>query len=230
LLRPDPFAIKSKPKWHPSRLVRTAWMRWEERMARTSFDKSVIPQKQRNGILPAPDADWDDTAVTPLQMSYLLAALRQTESLADGVVVEIGSYRGVTTRCFAQATPGPIIAIDPYIGYGGSEADLSKFMANTAGLPNIVHIRQTSGRAFADWPHGAARFVFIDAVHDYANTSHDLDAWSSLLMPGGIVALHDTDNPQFSGTRRAAFEALNRFELYAHLKDLVLFRKAAANP
>jgi hypothetical protein len=35
--------------------------------------------------------------------------------------------------------------------------------------------------------------VFINAVHDYVNTSFDIEAWLPKLVPGGILALHDTD-------------------------------------
>jgi hypothetical protein len=44
------------------------------------------------------------------------------------------------------------------------------------------------------------------------------------LVPGGILALHDTDQEGFAGTRRAAFEAHGdgRFELLAHPPNLTL--------
>ena len=67
--------------------------------------------------------------------------------------------------------------------------------------------------------------MFIDAVHDYANTSFDLEVWSSLSIPGGLIALHDTDNPSFAGTRRAAWEGQKTMDLYAHVNDLVILRK-----
>jgi hypothetical protein len=57
------------------------------------------------------------------------------------------------------------------------------------------------------------------------NTSFDIVTWSPLLVPGGILALHDTDQEFFAGTRRAAFEAHgeDRFELLAHPSNLTLF-------
>jgi hypothetical protein len=57
------------------------------------------------------------------------------------------------------------------------------------------------------------------------NTAFDIATWSPLLVPGGILALHDTDQEIFAGTRRAAFEAHghDRFELLAHPSNLTLF-------
>jgi hypothetical protein len=65
--------------------------------------------------------------------------------------------------------------------------------------------------------------VFINAVHDYVNTSFDIEAWLPKLVPGGILALHDTDQAMFAGTRRAAYEPLNRLELIAHPPNLAIF-------
>ena len=110
-------------------------------------------------------------------------------------------------------------------GYGGAEAEFAHFRARTAGLDNVLLERTTSGAAATHWRHGGARLLFIDAVHDYVNTSFDIATWSPLLVPGGILALHDTDQAIFAGTRRAAFEAHrgDRFELLAHPSNLTLF-------
>ena len=101
--------------------------------------------------------------------------------------------------------------------------------ANTssAGLPGS-RTSSSSGkprRGGTRWRHGPASFLFIDAVHDYVNTAFDIATWSPLLVPGGILALHDTDQEIFAGTRRAAFETLghDHFELLAHPSNLTLF-------
>jgi hypothetical protein len=66
--------------------------------------------------------------------------------------------------------------------------------------------------------------MFIDAVHDYANTRFDIAAWRPLVVPGGIIALHDVDQPGFAGTRRAAAELLSACPLFAHVDNLAAFR------
>jgi predicted O-methyltransferase YrrM len=225
-MRVDPFALKQKSKLNPIRIFATLRFRLDEQSARARFNDYAMPQKVSEMEGDASEIGWEDTAVTPLQMSQLLAGLRDTEKLAGTVVVEVGSYRGVTTQRLAGQTSRKFIAVDPFLnGYGGGDSDHAKFLERTAGFPNVVHQRKTSGVAFTSWAQGPVGFVFIDGVHDYANTAFDLDAWSSLTVPGGIVAMHDTDNPEYAGTRRAVFEALPKFDLYAHVDNLVMLRK-----
>jgi len=221
----DPFAIKSIPKWHPLRLARTAAMRFSERMAARQFDQMAIPNQPLDGLSGIAPERRADTDVTANQMQHLLAALRATEHLQNTAIVEVGCFRGVSTREFALATSRKLIGVDPFIGYGGSDEDYRIFQKNTEGVSNFHHERRTSGEAFRHWAYGPISFAFIDAVHDYANTSYDLAAWSSLLVSGGMVALHDTDNRQFAGTRKAAAEGLKTLRLYAHIPDLTILSK-----
>src|SRR5947207_1170706 len=77
-------------------------------------------------------------------------------------------------------------------------------------------------RARADWSFGrTVSLVFIDAVHDYVNTRFDIGAWLPLVVAGGIIALHDVDQIQFAGTRRAAAELASGYPLFAHVDNLV---------
>jgi hypothetical protein len=156
-------------------------------------------------------------------MGHLLQALAMTEDLASTVAVEVGCYRGETTRCLAGATARTIVAVDPYQGYGGADEDFARFRAKVGETSNVIHEPKTSGDAARNWAHPAASFVFIDAVHDYVNTSFDIEAWLPKLVPGGFLALHDVDQEIFAGTRRAAFELLDRLELVAHPPNLAIF-------
>ncbi|MEO6809196.1 MAG: class I SAM-dependent methyltransferase [Isosphaeraceae bacterium] len=218
----DPFAVKRYARWHPRRLTHKSLAMTREWHARRRFDQYALPRVLLPDLPPVPEADWSATSVTPVQMQHLLHALKLTESQVGTVVVEVGCYRGETTKCLAQATNRTVVAVDPYIGYGGAEAEFVRFQENTAGLSNVVHERTTSGAAARGWQHGPASLIFIDAVHDYANTAFDIETWSAHLAPGGILALHDTDQLCFAGTRRAAFEALGRSTLLAHPENLTL--------
>jgi predicted O-methyltransferase YrrM len=221
-MKTDPFAIKKYPKWHLTRLAFTARARLIEQEARWNFQKYALPEKIVPNLPPAPDADYSNTAVTPVQMQHLLYALSATEHLTDTVVVEVGSYRGVTTQVLARATSRKVIAVDPYIGYGGSDEDYRHFQSNTAGLPNLIHERVSSGEAVRTWKHGPVSLVFIDALHDYVNTGFDIEAWSSLMVDGSILAMHDTDQQGFAGTRKAVFESCHNAKQFAHPNNLTL--------
>jgi predicted O-methyltransferase YrrM len=209
-------------------LVPAVRWRLQNMTARRRFDRYAIEHKTLEEVVEAPSAAWDDTAVTPFQARYLLTALRQTEDMSRTVVVEIGSFRGVTTRYLAQNTDRRVIAIDPFLGgYGGYEEDLVKFKQNTQDLPNVIFQRATSGEAFSHWSLGSISFVFIDAEHNYANVSYDRQVWSSLVCPHGMVAMHDIDSRIYAGARRAAFEGLRTMDLYARVDNLVILRKRA---
>jgi hypothetical protein len=164
-------------------------------------------------------------------MQYLLKAAQVAdEELGDGVFVEVGCYRGVTTRCVAESVaPTQFIAVDPFIGWGGAADDYEKFCHRIATTDNVVHERRTSGEAARNWNHGRVKWIFIDAVHDYWNTNHDLRVWSRKLKPGAFLIAHDTDSRNFAGARRAVYEVAVEpsFEIYAHTDDLVILRKQA---
>lgn len=190
--------------------------------AKLNFAKYSLP------IIVLPNLPWcenvnySNTAVKELEMRHLLFAVRETERFSNTVIVEIGAYRGETTKCLANATKRRVIAVDPYIGYGGSEADFEQFKKTTAGINNILLYQKTSGEAARSWNYGPISLIFIDAVHDYINTAFDIQAWSKYLIDGGILALHDTDNRQFAGTRKAAFESCSDYKLIAHPLDYPL--------
>lgn len=221
-MKTDPFAIKRYFKWHPKRLAFTAKARLIEQEARWNFQKYPLPTKVLSNLPPAPVVDYLNTAVTPIQMQHLLHAVSATEHLTDTAIVEVGCYRGVTTQVLASATSRKVIAVDPYIGYGGSDDDYRHFQNNIAGLLNLTHERMSSGEAVRTWKHGSVSLVFIDAVHDYVNTAFDIEAWSSLMVKGGILAMHDTDQYCFAGTRKAVFEACYKAEQLAHPSNLTL--------
>jgi predicted O-methyltransferase YrrM len=222
----DPFSLKALPYYDPKRAAYTLWFRYQDWLARRRFACYAIPLKHppEGPVPPPPNAD---TAVTPEQYRCLWAALRATDYLTGTSFVEVGAYRGVTTRYLTEHARRPVVAIDPFIGYGGNLEDFAAFRANTAGLSTLTHRRVTSGEGAAHWTDGRTiSLIFIDAVHDYANTRFDIANWMPLLAPGGIIALHDVDLPEWAGTRRAAAELLPRCSLFAHVENLVLFQVA----
>jgi predicted O-methyltransferase YrrM len=224
----DPFHFKQWSKCDPRRLAFVAWSRLQDYRSRSQFNQFEIPLKSTNPIGSPPSYDQTDTAVTPAQAACLIAALRSTEHMTEPVV-EVGCYRGVTTSLLATNTARKLIGVDPFAGYGGAEQDLKIFQRRVAGIPNVIHLRRTSGEAARQLMNDSVSFVFIDAVHDYVNTRFDSIAWHSLLQGNGLIAFHDTDERQFAGTRRAVFELLRRrsLNLEEHVGNLVILRKPA---
>jgi predicted O-methyltransferase YrrM len=220
----DPFEFKKHSKLHPLRLGFTAYARGIEAYAGIVFDKVQLELVEAM-CEPVHDYDQDDTAVTPSQMGTIVHYGQETEHLKDTVIAEIGSYRGITTAQIAAATARPVYAVDPFIGYGGAETDYARFLKNTQHIATVTHLRQTSGAAARQMKGQRIGFLFIDAVHDYVNTSHDVRAWSRMVVPGGYVALHDTDNKAYAGTRLSAWQAAKSMRLVCHIPDLVVLQK-----
>jgi hypothetical protein len=224
----DPFYYKQWPRADPRRLAFVMWSRFQESWSRLKFEKSTIPLLEPGGDERLPALDQFDTAVTPEQAMVLLDGIAFTERMVEPLV-EVGSFRGVTTRLLASSTARKLMAVDPFAGYGGAAADLRIFEERISGLPNVTHLRESSGEAARRLRGDRFSFVFVDAVHDYVNTRFDSIAWGSLLRKDGLIAFHDTDNRAFAGTRRAVFQLQSggQFELRNHVHDLVVLRKLA---
>ena len=224
----DPFRFKRWSKCDPRRLAFVAWSRLQEHWSRSRFNQFDIPLKSTNAVGAPPTYDQVDTAVTPEQAACLIAALRSTEHMTEPVV-EVGCYRGVTTKLLGANTTRKLVGVDPFAGYGGAEQDLKIFQQRIEGLSNVLHLRLTSGEAARQLRNDSVSFVFIDAVHDYVNTRFDAIAWYTLLQQNGLIAFHDTDNRQFAGTRRAVFELMRQcsLSLEEHVGNLVILRKPA---
>jgi hypothetical protein len=122
------------------------------------------------------------------------------------------------------------MAIDPYIGYGGAEADRDLFKARVSGFRNMNHLQMTSGEAARSGRVVEASLVFIDAVHDYANALFDGWTWGGKLVSGGLLAFHDTDSLSFAGVQKAVWDLLHlpggTFSLFLHVNGLVVLKRA----
>ena len=53
---------------------------------------------------------------------------------------------------------------------------------------------------------GSLDLVFIDADHSYKGVKSDLEAWGPKVRPGGVLAGHDYEQPDFPGVKQAVDE------------------------
>ena len=123
-MRTDPFEVRRRPKYHPARIGFTLYGRFRELICAHRFNSSALPLKEPENLLqPEEGVQPDDTAVTPAQMRHLAAGLASTEDMHRSAIVEVGCYRGVTTRFLAERSARRVFAVDPFLGYGGCEED-----------------------------------------------------------------------------------------------------------
>ena len=113
-------------------------------------------------------------------------------------IVEVGSHQGRSTVVLASScTDGvEVMAVDPWIGtrWGGGTDSYEAFRENLAraSVEDRVRIhRSTSQEAFAAATATRVGLVFIDGAHDYESALFDVLSWSSRLVPGGVMCVHD---------------------------------------
>lgn len=223
-----PSEWRNQSPWSPRRLLQwTLVRRYHETLARFSAI-SLAPVFTTAGARVLADSGdrMDHTAVTTGQLNLLLEGVRATESLAFPLV-EIGSFRGITTRALAGATRREVVAIDPYVGDGGHPKDLRLFEEHTQGLANVRLIRQPSDPAFESWGQQPVSLMFIDAIHEYVHAWYDFAAWGSLVPTGGIVAFHDVD--AFPGVNRVCQKILRHhpeWKPWGYAPNIALFQRS----
>ena len=155
------------------------------------------------------------------------------------IVVEIGSYRGVTARKLALAGNN-VLCIEPFKG-GYDASKVSKellkentvkkdFLKNTKGLSRIVlnenysykvidNFRDELHRVFVD----RVDVLIIDGEHTYEGVKKDIE-WIEFVEIGGIIAFHDYGLKQFPGIKKAVELAKEaganaiKFQLYKTLR------------
>ncbi len=115
-------------------------------------------------------------------------------------LVEIGVWHGVTTARLraAMAPDGVLYAVDPFppgrLGFSLQRC-IAHCVAGSIRNGTIEWVELTgeqAGRRHAAEQRDPVDLVFIDGDHAYESVRGDWEAWSSLVAPGGVIALHDS--------------------------------------
>lgn len=139
---------------------------------------------------------------------------------AQGVILEIGSYKGKSTVGLASIAQryglGPVVAVDPHTapavtdyGHGSQQSSWEDFRGSLrqAGVEGNVEAHRAYSRDLArDW-NRPIRFLWIDGDHTYRGAKDDISLFRRHLVPGAIVALHDVLH-SFEGPVRVFAEEL----------------------
>ena len=153
----------------------------------------------------------------------------------DGVIVEIGSWKGKSTvalaRGAAKSHGEKIYAIDPHRilpEEGYLEDTKAEFIANItqAGIESrVIPLIMTSEDAARGW-NKPIRLLWIDGDHRYESTKLDFSLWEPHLVDGGILAMHDTIRKK--GPKRVLWEYVfrsGRFQEIAIVDNITAVRK-----
>lgn len=110
-------------------------------------------------------------------------------------LVEVGVWHGVTTKRLRAVmhADGVLTAVDPFpVGRLGFSAQQRIAEREVGSVSNgqVRWLRAIGADAAAG--HVPIDFIFIDGDHSEMGLVADWRAWSPLVQPGGIVALHDS--------------------------------------
>lgn len=122
------------------------------------------------------------------ELTYLAEAAEKSINIA-----EIGCYKGRSACAIAANTEATVYCVDIWSECGTDGWYYDVFMKNTEGLTNIIPVNRASIYAAREFAAKGEMFdmIFIDAAHDAFNVRLDIEAWKTLLSPGGILCGHD---------------------------------------
>lgn len=139
----------------------------------------------------------------------------------DGVIVEIGSFKGRSTICLALGSRAgasvPVYAIDPG-NVGTRRAAELRANLERAGIADlVVPVAATSNDAFASFEPERIELLFIDGSHEYAQVMLDFAQWTSRLVDGGMLVMHDTTAAS-PGSKKVAEDSMYRSRVYRNVR------------
>jgi predicted O-methyltransferase YrrM len=106
----------------------------------------------------------------------------------DSVVVEIGSYSGVSSELFALFCKR-LYCVDIWQDY--AEPAEKTFDELVIKYNNIVKIKSTSHHAVKIFPDNSIDLIYIDANHSYEAAKNDILSWMIKIKSNGIISGHD---------------------------------------
>lgn len=149
----------------------------------------------------------------------------------SNVVVEIGSWKGRSTKALAMATPGVVYSVDHWlsepppsdesktkgdweeVSKRGSAALRAEFESNLGpeilagkcipiGLPSAKALPVVLEKL------GGKKIdmIFIDGDHDYEMIKQDIQLWAPHVAATGLLCGHDYDEKWWPGVIRAVKE------------------------
>jgi len=155
---------------------------------------------------------------SPLQATMLavngLLSSREAILLHDlakeargGCIVEIGSFHGRSTIAMAigsqAGNKAAVYAVDPYLQFVGplggtfgpqDKAGLLKNLILTGTAAAVWLLQLPSIQAASSWQEPIA-LLWIDGDHNYEGVKADFEAWTPWVIPGGVIAFHDSLDP-----------------------------------
>jgi len=173
-----------------------------------------------------------------LGMGEMATLYRVARVAADFDIVEIGSWKGLSTIALAlgMVTSGnrkKVHAIDPFKGEGVYETASPTFTEFSQNINNfmvqhIVTAHRTTSEEAAKHFNNPISVLFIDGDHSYKACKHDIAAWYDMVEEGGFILFHDYGNKNFQGVTDAVNENITygRIEVVRRVSHMVVTVKS----
>jgi predicted O-methyltransferase YrrM len=157
---------------------------------------------------------------------------RLASEVAEGCIVEIGSYRGMSTIALAKGARVPVYAIEPheeFIGILGGKfgpADRRAFFENLlrAGVVERVRLVNLSSEVVAPRWQIPVGLLWIDGDHRYEAVRRDFECWEPHLR--GSVAFHDAIQPTLGPSQLIEELLSDVYELVEHVQGTKVLRRS----
>lgn len=156
-----------------------------------------------------PIFDYPKSQIHPKQKHIMKMLVDKVDA---NRVVEVGSWLGESTSCWAEAlinkNGAELISVDWYKGNPSTnlfdiaeQKDIYSIFRNNMRELGFLDIIKTfvmsSSDAVKFIPNGYADIVYIDACHDYKSVRNDIEIWIPKIRNGGIIAGHDYESNEY---------------------------------
>jgi len=125
--------------------------------------------------------------------AFLFDAAMAAERL-EGVIVEIGSYKGRSACIMAFGGTSEIYCVDPWQDLGtGFPLSVHDFWNTVNRFDFKARIHALQGRSADVRPtfDKPIKLLFIDGNHTYEDVKRDYELWEPLVVHGGWILFHD---------------------------------------
>jgi predicted O-methyltransferase YrrM len=158
---------------------------------------------------------------------------RLAAGVDTGCIVEVGSYRGMSTIALAQGARVAVYAIEPHEEFTGvlggqfGPADRRAFFENLlqAGVVEKVRLVNLSSEVVAPGWTQPVGLLWIDGDHRYEAVRRDFECWEPHLR--GLVAFHDAIQKTLGPARLIEELLADGFELVEHVQGTKVLRRAS---
>jgi len=136
-------------------------------------------------------------------MGHVPFAMSLVDLLRPRVIVELGTYKGVSLCAFCQAVKELSLATrcygidtwegDPQSGFFDKSvlAELSAYHDSLYGSFSEL-VASTFDAAVGRFSSGTVDLLHIDGYHTYAAVKHDFELWLPKMTERGVILFHDT--------------------------------------